>query len=154
MATTTDTATLQLTPARKRLIRQAIRTYKGELRWDWLRSLPSFYNVPTVELHRWIHSIEAALTPATLQPAIAETPTGEFYTLAGISAGLGVSLVVVEAWQHFGWLSSAGGGPLYSAADIRAFVRRHPSEIRPAQLRDDSWLWLVSVLAGSREGAA
>lgn len=162
-----------LTPARKRLIRQMItRIPNTILATQYLGGLPSFADVPLARIGVWICHLEQNPPPKPRQPrkhakscpeeitqataapaapdAVASDPgtTGEWYSALAIAKGLDIGVERVYSWMHFGWLVRA---PMFTAEDIRAFVRAHPMEIKPRYLSDESWLWLVSVLAGSRD---
>lgn len=156
-----------LTPARKGLIRKSYSEMGTYRALAWLCGLPSFAGISRRQIQAWAVTLPTlperpqrrppappVVTQANEPPAVAvdEQPTGEWYTAQRIADGLGLNgVAVVYGWKQFGWLP---GGPLYTAENIRAFFRHHPLEIKPRYLSDEQWLWLVSVLAGTREGVA
>lgn len=84
------------------------------------------------------------------------------YTMQDIMLGLGVTdHHKVERWISLGWLKGkklsiddypARQSPwIFTDKAIREFILTHPDQINPRKLDQESWLWIVDILAG-KEG--
>lgn len=78
------------------------------------------------------------------------------YMLEDITVGFGVYARVAYLWIEKGWLKGrkqkigvSGEVWYFSDAALKDFILSHPDQINPRKLSQESWLWIVDILAGN-----